>query len=229
MAWSWRREAILLVPVVAMFITSAVAWPFAEEPFPVHWDAAGEADRYGGKFEGLMVLPIVALGTAVLMVGLPFVDPGRRNYASFLSTYNLIRGATLLFLAGLHVLLVSIGLGADLDITLFIYPAIGLLFLVLGNVMSKIRPNFFAGIRTPWTLSSARSWTATHRLGGWMFMAIGVGFLAMAIVQAAWFLIALLVANLTAIVLLFAYSYVVWRDDPDRVPVSQTTPTEPSP
>ena len=90
--------------------------------------------------------------------------------------------------------------------------------------MSKFRPNFFAGIRTPWTLSSARSWTATHRVGGRVFLGMGLAFMAMAFVQQAWFLIAVLVAMFGSIAWLFAYSYFVWRDDPERVPVSQTTP-----
>ena len=226
MTWSWRREALLFLPVVAMFVVAAIAWPFADDSIPVHWNAGGDVDRYGGKFEGLMLVPLIALGVSLLLAFIPRIDPGKANYASFAGTYTLIRAGVLLFLAFIHGLIVAIALGADIDLAPFMYVAIGLLFLVLGNSMAKFRPNFFAGIRTPWTVSSARSWTATHRLGGRVFLGMGLGFMAMAVVQQTWFLIALLVAMFAAIGWLSAYSYFVWRDDPDRVPVGQTTPAD---
>jgi uncharacterized membrane protein len=36
----------------------------------------------------------------------------------------------------------------------------------LGNYLPNLRPNYFIGIRTPWTLENAETWRATHRLGG---------------------------------------------------------------
>jgi uncharacterized membrane protein len=37
---------------------------------------------------------------------------------------------------------------------------------VLGNYLGTIRPNYFFGVRTPWTLESDEVWRATHRNGG---------------------------------------------------------------
>ncbi|MEX2032364.1 MAG: SdpI family protein, partial [Dehalococcoidia bacterium] len=102
--------------------------------------------------------------------------------------------------------------------------AMGALFLLLGNVMAKIRPNYFAGIRTPWTLASTKSWTATHRRGGWVFMAAGVGFLLMAVVREPWFLWTVMGGLGAGIAWLVVYSWLVWRSDPERVPVTGTTP-----
>jgi len=126
----------------------------------------------------------------------------------------------------LHGLVLAIALGANIDLARALYVALGLLFLLLGNVMAKLRPNYFAGIRTPWTLASARSWTATHRVGGRAFVGFGLGFLLMALVYQAWFLILVMVGFGLSLVWLFYYSYRVWRDDPERVPVGQTTPAE---
>ena len=224
MTWSWRREAFLFLPVLAMFIASAIAWPAADDSIPVHWNAIGEVDRYSGKFEGLLLVPLIATAVWLLLAFLPRIDPGRANYASFAGSYTLIRVGVTLFLGVLHGVMIAIALGAEIDMARVLYVAIGLLFVLLGNVMAKFRPNYFAGIRTPWTLSSARSWTATHRLGGRVFVAMGLGFIAMALVYQSWFLIAVMVATFVAIGWLVYHSYRVWRDDPDRVPVGQTTP-----
>ena len=47
----------------------------------------------------------------------------------------------------------------------------GLLLAVLGNYMNNIKPNFFAGIRLPWTLNDENNWRKTHHLAGklWFF------------------------------------------------------------
>ena len=37
---------------------------------------------------------------------------------------------------------------------------LGLLLVIIGNYFGKLRKNFFAGIRTPWTLASNEVWTA---------------------------------------------------------------------
>jgi uncharacterized membrane protein len=55
---------------------------------------------------------------------------------------------------------------------------VSLFFVLLGNVMGKVRRNFYIGIRTPWTLASERVWVDTHRLAGRTMVASGVvGFL----------------------------------------------------
>jgi uncharacterized membrane protein len=55
-----------------------------------------------------------------------------------------------------------------------IFYIIGLMFIMLGNLLPKIPSNFFAGIRTPWTLSSEDVWRKTHRLGGISFVIAGL-------------------------------------------------------
>lgn len=87
---------------------------------------------------------------------------------------------------------------------------------MIGNVLGKIRPNWFAGIRTPWTLDSNRSWTKTHRLGGWLFVLLGLGLILAGISGSAWAILAALACLICVTVLLLVYSYLVWRNDPAR-------------
>ena len=48
------------------------------------------------------------------------------------------------------------------------------MFALLGNVLGKVRRNFYVGVRTPWALASERVWNATHRLAGKTFVAAGL-------------------------------------------------------
>ena len=111
----------------------------------------------------------------------------------------------------------------SLNIDFVVTSAVGLLFLVLGNFMGKIRPNWFVGIRTPWTLSSKLSWVKTHRLAGRLFVVMGLLFFMLALFRQPWVVAALVSALVVCLVWMVVYSYLVWRKDPDRVPPAGTT------
>lgn len=81
--------------------------------------------------------------------------------------------STIYLLSGLNIL------GYNIPIDVWIPTMVGVLFLVLGNYMPKIKNNWFMGIRTPWTLSSEEVWNKTHRLAGKTFIAGGVVMIAM--------------------------------------------------
>ena len=98
-----------------------------------------------------------------------------------------------------------------------------MLFIVLGNFLGKIRPNWFVGVRTPWTLSSKLSWDKTHRLAGWLFMLMGVLFFPVrAVSKRRGSLIAMLVIDALCVVWMIVYSYLVYRNDPQRTPPAGT-------
>ncbi|HEY6565141.1 MAG TPA: SdpI family protein, partial [Pirellulaceae bacterium] len=102
---------------------------------------------------------------------------------------------------------------------------VGLLLMVFGNVMGKIRPNWFVGVRTPWTLSSKLSWTKTHRLAGWLFIGIGVLIAATGMTRSRWLLIGTLCGSGAALLGVVVYSYLVYRADPERTTPAGTSPS----
>ena len=104
--------------------------------------------------------------------------------------------------------------------------SMGVVFLVLGAVLGKVRPNWFVGVRTPWTLSSKLSWTHSQRAGGWMFVGLGLATFPAAFLPGPWNLAVVLGGALLATAWLLLYSYFVWGRDPDRVPPAGTTPAD---
>lgn len=213
--------------IAAMFISSAILWPYAPDRIPMHWNASGDVDRYGGKFEGLFLLPLVTVGLYLLLLFLPRIDPGKVNYQQFWTPYTLIRTATIIFMAGIHVFVLLWTWEVELDVARLMFGLTGLLFLVIGNVMGKLRPNWFAGVRTPWTLSSKRSWVKTHRLAGWLFALAGLIFLVLALIGNMVLSVPLLFGTIGLVAIVpVVYSYFVWRNDPERVPPSGTLPGE---
>lgn len=221
---TWRTELVQLALIAAMFVAAAIAWPYAPEQMPTHWNLQGEVDGYGGKFVGLLLLPLISLGLYGLFLVLPRLDPGYRNYKSFAGVYNLIRIALVLFLTGLYAVTVAAAFGQPVDVGMVVTLATGGLLVVLGNWMGKIRPNWFVGVRTPWTLSSKLSWDKTHRLAGWVFIVLGPLVALTGIVREPWMLFVALAVGGASLVWLVIYSYLVYRTDPNRVTPAGTSP-----
>ena len=218
MKTNWRIELALLLLIALMFGAALVVWPSAPSDIPVHWNASGQVDRYGGRFEGLLLLPLVALGLYLLMRYLPNIDPGRLNYVRFGGAYTAIRAGVLLLMAGIYAMVIAWVLGSPVDMSRAVPLAVGALFVLFGSVLGQVQPNWFVGIRTPWTLSSTESWSRTHRLGGRLFVALGVLFAVTGAFKLGPFGYVAVGAATAGIVVLVVYSYFVWKRDPAKQP-----------
>lgn len=219
-----RRELPRLVLIAAMFVLAAVTWSSAPDRIPTHWNIHGQVDGYGGKFTGLLLLPLITLGLEALFLLLPLLDPGRANYRNFAGAYTLIRSAVIVLLAAIYGVTILWIHGIQLDIARVITVLVGLLFIAIGSVLGKLRPNWFVGIRTPWTLSSKRSWVRTHRLGGYLFVLAGAALLVAGLISSA-AIFPLLIGLLVVVTLvLVVYSYLQWRRDPEKQPPSGSLP-----
>ena len=206
------------VTLLLMLLISAWAWGQipADAQVPVHWNAAGEVDRYGGKVEGLLLSPIITAGLMVLVAFITRIEPRRGNFLQSEKAFTMFWYVLLLFFLMLHVTTTGIALGYNIPLPLVIGVGIGLMFIVLGNFMGKIRSTYTFGIRTPWTLDSDLSWIKTHRLGGKLFMATGVLVLLTAVLGSSILMFWVLMGGiLITVSVSMVYSYIVWKNDPD--------------
>ena len=221
---SWRTELPQLAIVAALFAWSALLWPIAPDSLPVHFDLGGNADRMGSKLEGLFAVPTTALAVYLILRFLPRLDPARENYASFMGVYSTLRLAVIIMLALVDLAILLPLVGVQVNQAAAIRLLVGGLLIVFGAMMGKIRPNWFVGIRTPWTLASKESWVRTHRVGGWVFIFAGLAFivsLPLPTVPAMIISFGLLAVGLVWIVI---YSYIVWQNDPVRYPAISSRP-----
>ncbi|MDQ7842908.1 MAG: DUF1648 domain-containing protein [Armatimonadota bacterium] len=226
MRLSWKSELPPVLLLAGMFLLAAVSWPAAPDRIPVHWNVAGQVDRYGGKVEGLLLIPLLALGLYLLLLALPWIDPGRANYPHFAGAYQTIRLTLVVFLALVYGIVHLWIRGRQVAVGAWVPLLTGGLLVIFGNLMGKIRPNWFIGIRTPWTLSSKLAWMRTHRLGGWLLIGLGLLLMALAVVRAVWAIWLVVAAGLGFTLWAVVYSYLVWRTDPDKVPPAGTLPAE---
>lgn len=213
MTWSWKRELPQLLILAAMFAVGVLRWSTAPQRMPMHWNLRGEVDRFGGRLEGLFFLPLVALLLYGLLLALPRLDPHGANYNSFAGAYHALRLVLLLFMGLMHGALLWGGARMPSLMGLLV----GVLLTVLGLLLPRLGTNWFAGIRTPWTLSSQLSWEKTHRLAGRLFVAAGLVMLVVSQLDGTWLWRLMAPVIGAAVLLPVLYSYWVWREDPERV------------
>lgn len=208
----------LISSLIVALMVGLSAWAWVQLPagasLPVHWNAAGEADRYGGKAEGLLLLPAIMVGVLLLFNLIRYIDPLRANIVRSGQAFRAVLLGVLFLMAVLHTGAVLSALGYPINIGLLAAPAVGLMFIVMGNYMGKIRRNYMFGVRTPWTLASDLAWNKTHRITGKLFvlsglLTIGASFLGSTI---AFF--TMMVSILGTVIFAMIYSYLVWKRDP---------------
>jgi uncharacterized membrane protein len=215
------RKWIPLLIVAVAVIASAVVYPNLPVTVPTHWDMLGRPNGWGSRVWGAWVLPIVMLFLWGLMRVLPTIDPRGANYAKFGGAFEAIVISILLYMLGLHLIILRASLGYPVAMQRVLPIGVGILLVLIGNLLPRARPNWFIGIRTPWTLSSDRVWEKTHRVGGRAFVAGGLAILIAALAIPQWahyVLVAVVVACSLGAVL---YSYIAWRREQTPAPVTQ--------
>ncbi|MEX2015337.1 MAG: SdpI family protein, partial [Candidatus Hydrogenedentales bacterium] len=153
----------------------------------------------------------------ILFAILPRIEPRRQHLQQSRRPYVMIGIGVLVFFLAVHAWLVASALGLRGNTSVFILAMVGALFVLIGFVLGRVKSNFVMGIRTPWTLSSELSWEKTHRLGGILFVSLGVLMLLGSLVVGSEILVPWLVgASLCMVAVLLVYSYIVWRNDPNK-------------
>jgi uncharacterized membrane protein len=209
------RKWIPLVIIAVAFIASAAVYSDLPARVPSHWNVAGEIDGWMSKEWGAFVMPLTLMGLFAMLYVLPRIDPRGANYAKFRGTFETVMITTMAFLLGVHLIMLAIALGKDVSMSRVIPIGVGMLLIVLGNLMPRTRSNWFVGLRTPWTLSSDRVWERTHRLGGRLLVAAGALVVLTGIFAPSRSETVLIASAVCVSVVVFAYSYIIWRNDPD--------------
>jgi uncharacterized membrane protein len=167
--------AVLILAVSA----GAALWFYPALPaqIPTHWNIRGEVDGYGGRWT-LFAFPATMAGLLVLFYFLPALSPKSFEVDASRSTYLYIMvlcvglfaymQGVLLYVVHQSVAGVAVNLGRGFTAGIFLF------FGLMGNVIGKVRKNFYIGIRVPWTLASDRVWNDTHRMAAWLWVSAGI-------------------------------------------------------
>ena len=210
------RKLLAPLLILAAVVFSLAVWSRLPERMPVHWGVHGDVNGYGSRAQGAFLLPGVMLALWLLLRFLPRIDPRRANYAKFADTYDLLVNSLVALFAVMHLALIGAALGWPVSMERIAPALIGLQFIILGNALPRARPNWWFGIRTPWTLSNDRVWTRTHRVSGFLMVGAGIATMASALLPPAWGFGILVGAVVVAALGSVVYSWFAWREETSR-------------
>ena len=202
------------VVIAIMVIFSIVVFPNLPEIMPIHWGIQGQADRFAPKAVAVVIMPVVAVLIWWVIEIIPRVDPKREENESLYPILHRVQEATLLFIAALHVVLLTYYDQPDAIIRL-VFVGVGLLFAVIGNEMVRVRyQNRFIGIRNPWTFASEKVWRKVHKVSGRVMFWGGIitAVLALLIPTPA-IAIPFLVFTFGGVIAAYAYSYWLYQQE----------------
>lgn len=197
-----------LVLITAALAASIAAFPHLPPQIATHWGTGMQADGFSGRSVIFWLGPGLMSAIVLFTRFGPWLSPARYNVASFDPTWQRLMLAVFCLVAGLFGILLWSSLGHVFDIGRALMGVFSLFVIFFGNLLGKVRPNFFLGIRTPWTLASERVWIATHRLAAWTTVVSGVCGLALALTgHPQWSALPFVLSMLFS----FAYSLVLYK------------------
>jgi uncharacterized membrane protein len=223
---TFRANIICFLMIAATVAVAIILYPNLPDQIPTHWNLEGEVDDYTAKPWGVAILPLSAILVFVVMRLIPVISPKGFRTDKFMDVIDVFTVTLVGFMCGVAVLVLLEANGQDIRINEMIFTGVGLLFIVLGNYMGKVRKNFFIGIRTPWTLASDEVWSRTHRLGGKVLILIGLFMILNSFVRFSerWLIAAIVVVALIPVV----YSYVIYRKIEGFTPDDEDEPVDES-
>lgn len=197
-----------LLLIAAAIAATILLYPHLPVRVATHWGMNGEPNGYSAR----STLWVIGPGFMALVLGLtaalPWLSPKRFDVEAFRPTYTFIMLAVFLMMAYCYGIILWSGVGLQIDIMRFVVGGVCLFIAAIGNVLSKVRRNFYIGVRTPWTLANERVWHATHRFAAKCFVIAGLVGLVLALAGVPFGPIAVILAGALAPVV---YSLVFYK------------------
>ena len=170
------RDAFIVVIAIIPLSYLAVVYPSLPSTVAIHFDLSGKPDNFGAKIDlvySTLTLSMVALGIYLLLNYLPQIDP-KKTARLGQPVFKKISVALVVVLSVFNILIIYASAHGSLQLSKLVFPFAGLFMSYMGNLMHSIKPNYFVGIRVPWTLEDPDNWRVTHQLAGKLFFVGGI-------------------------------------------------------
>ena len=181
-------------------------WNKLPAQIPTHFSTGNVPDGWSNKPTAVFGLPIFLFAMMWFCFLIISADPRRKNISS-----KLIR-SLIWFMAVLSPVVIcssyAIALGINVNISMIVYLIIGVMLMVIGNYLTKVKQNYSAGIRIPWTLFSEENWNRTHRVSSRIFVLAGLAMIINAFVDSDVILFIIIAALLT---IPYGYSFFLYK------------------
>ncbi len=202
------KEAILwiimAIPLVYYFSIKSTL----PAQVPIHFNVNGEPDRWTSPSGLLWLILAMELGVYALMLVIPLIDP-KRKLQQMGNKYFMLKLVLVGLMSAMSGLIIYSAINKDFNTELVIIILLSAMFIIFGNYLPTVKPNYFIGIRTPWTLENEDNWKNTHRFTGWLWTLGGLVILIMGLLipQEYFYLLVSLIVVLAFIPVGYSFVY----------------------
>ena len=177
-------EILMIACLMAPFAYLALIWTQLPAEIATHYNLDGQANGWMQKETAALLMGAIAVSLYLIFRFLPGFDPKAKQQSTNFIKLRFVM--TIGFAAITGILWYMAGHQADTQsLTTALLALAGLMVAGMGNYLTTVKPNYFIGIRTPWTLESETVWRKTHQMGGRLMMAGGLLGAAMVLVLPA--------------------------------------------
>ena len=193
---------LLLLPIVmGLFL-----WNQLPDTVVTHWGADNQPDGYSSKAFAVIGLPAILLATHLICIIATNIDPKAKNINN--KMFSVVIWICPFISIVTCVMVYGYNLGYQFDMGFFSSLLIGVLYIILGNFIPKIKQNYTIGFRIPWALNNSDNWYHTHRFGGKCMVIGGIALIVTSPFENVW---VLLVVAIIPCILTVIYSYMYYR------------------
>lgn len=159
------REISFLMLHLSPFVYLFMIYDSLPDMVPTHFNIQGVPDDYSKRETLIWILAALNGIGYLLFLFIPLIDP-KKFAQTHEKIYQRIRFGFSIMLILISILIVYLANGDALKGIMALGVFFALLCLFLGNYLQAVKPNYFIGIRTPWTLHSEDVWRKTHLVTG---------------------------------------------------------------
>lgn len=195
----------VLLTILPIFV-GLLLWNKLPAYVPTHFSTHGQPNGWSSKAMTVYGIPLIMAVLQLFLIGATSKDSQHKNVSAKVQriVYWLIPWTSLIVTLTIYAYALGYSFNADIGPNLLL----GVIFILLGNYLPKVKQNRTVGIRVSWTMNSEENWRRTNHLGGWTFVICGIIFLFNMFFQQDWILV---VSIVIAVTIPLVYSYYLHR------------------
>lgn len=175
---------ITLLPI----LVGLALWDYLPERIPIHFDFNGTPDNWAGKAFAVFGMPLIMLGCHLICILATSTDPKKNNIGK--KTLSLLFWIVPMISVGLNAGLYAYAMDIKLGVSTLCLMIVGVMSLIMGNIIPKVKQNYSFGIKTSWALEDPDNWYHTHRVAGWCMVTSGLILIATSFAANLWIVLA---------------------------------------
>lgn len=172
--WKDNKKTVILTSILTLLpiIVGIIYWDQLPVQMAIHFGYSGQPNGWSSKSFAVFGLPLIVLAIHLICIFGTGKDPRYDRYPEKMKKIILWICPVCCWVCALATY--GYELNGKMIITEWVMAFMGMLLVIIGNYLPKVKQNLYLGIKLPWTYASEENWNKTHRFGGKVWVIGGI-------------------------------------------------------